>query len=201
VSFITIDGFPIDAAISEDHTFDSDVTDHPVETGSEITDNIQPKPIQVTLDCLVSDTPIGPIAEARGDIDTNGQLILRPSSDAYALMIGIRDKREPVTIATSLQVFENMALVSLSVPRNAQNGESLRFKAVFKQIKYITNLRTTVPVAVPRCMTKEQIGNKSAKENKDVKAKKRTAAKHIVDALDVNGAVKSFGSFVNRGGD
>ncbi len=194
---IMIDGYTIDAAISEDHSFDADVTDHPVETGADITDNIQAKPIQVTIDALVSDTPIGPLQASR-DNDGNDP----PSRNAYATMLAIRDQRKTVTITTSLAVFENMALTSLSVPRNAQNGEALRFKAVFKQIRFITNLRTTVRVAVPRAATKKELGAKAAKDDKNNKAKKRSAAAHLVDmfAGDNNNVVQGFGQYVNRGG-
>ena len=168
--FIQIGDYVIDAAINEDHSFDSDVTDHPVETGADITDNIRAKPVQVTLDCVVSDTPIGAVASLRGNTDDNGQPLYKPSSDAYATMIAIRDARLPVTIVTSLATFENMALVSLSVPRNAQNGDALRFKATFKQIKFITNDRTTVRVADPRAATSVSKGALSAKDEAAQKA-------------------------------
>lgn len=209
--FISIDDYPIDCAVNEDHSFESDVTDHPVESGSSITDNIQSKPIQITLDGLVSDTPIGAMATQRfnsGDTGDQGQLLYKPSVDAYQRMIGIRDAREPVTIVTSLGTFDNMALVSLSVPRNAQNGEALRFKAVFKQIKIVTNLRTTVPVSVPRAAAKTSLGNKPGEENKDVTAKGNpngaSVLHRFIDWKTDGKAKQTIGAFarkVSNGGD
>ena len=197
---ITINGYIIDLATSEDHSFDSEVTDHPVETGADITDNIQAKPIQVTLDCIVSDTPIGAIAAARNSLDPNQPLFV-PSSDCYAHMIAIRDARQPVTIVTSLGTFTNMAMTSLSVPRSAQNGESLHFKAAFKQITFVTNLRTTIRVAVPRAATKKDLGNKPTTPNATAKVGNRSAAKHLVEILGQGDIGKVVGNLVNTGGD
>src|SRR5690606_1988974 len=99
--------------------------------------------IVVTLEGIVSDTPIGTLAALRGED-------VRPSDDAFARLLAIRDAREPVTIETSLRVFENMVLQSLSVPRSAQTGDALRFRATFQQIQLVTNERTMIEVAVPR---------------------------------------------------
>ena len=62
---IIIDDFLIDCSISENHTFDSDVTDYPVESGSNISDNIRPLPLVVEIEGVVSNTPIGLIADNR----------------------------------------------------------------------------------------------------------------------------------------
>jgi len=176
---ILINGYVIDMATSEDHAFDSEVTDHPVEIGADVTDNIQAKPITVTIDCIVSDTPIGSVAAARNSLDPD-QSFFVPSSDCYAHMIAVRDAKQPVSVTTSLGTFANMAMVSMSVPRNAQNGESLRFKVTFKQIKFVTNSRTTIRVAVPRAAAKKDLGNKATTPNNTATAS-RTALAHIFD--------------------
>lgn len=142
---VMIDNFLIDCSLNEEHAFESEVTEYPVESGSNITDNIRPKPIVVTMECLVTNTPIGFLAQSRGAGSGNPS---DPADDAYELLQKIRDKREPISIRTSLRTFDNMVLKSLSVPRAPDRGDALRFTAVFQQIQVVTNKRTR-RVAVP----------------------------------------------------
>jgi hypothetical protein len=157
--YIIIDGFLIDCSLSENHTFDSDVTDYPVESGSSVSDNIRPLPIQVDIEGLVSNTPIGLMREKRASPDATDRTFLlqltrdilgvasRPTDDAYALFERIRDAREPVTITTSLRTFDNMVMQSLAIPRG-DHMDHLRFQAKFKQIITVENKRT-IRVSTP----------------------------------------------------
>jgi len=162
-----INGFLIDATLVQDHNLPSEVTSHPVEQGADLTDHILNLPIVVTMECLVSNTPIGLVANAR----SSGSL---PSEDAYGLMKKIRTDREPVTIESELGIFENMALRDLSLPFSADEGTgtvargtddaritgALKFRATFVQVEVVTNDRTTVEVSVPRAQKKVNRGNK-----------------------------------------
>src|SRR5262245_50543513 len=103
-----IDGVLIDCLLGVDHTFESDVTDYPVEDGSTLTNNILLKPAVVTMECLVSNTPIGQLADLRDKVS-------QPSDDVYEHLQKILTAREPVTIRTSLRTFTSMALKHLSV--------------------------------------------------------------------------------------
>jgi hypothetical protein len=149
---IIINDFAIDAAITEDHTFESEVTEHPVETGADITDHARAKPVQISLEGIVSNTPIGAVADLR----TEGTL---PSAEARALMRKIRDDREPITIVSTVRVYKNMMLLSLSESRSAETGEAYRFRATFKEVIFVTNARTTVRVSTPRAKKKVNRGH------------------------------------------
>lgn len=143
---LVIDGFEIDAEVTSDPAFDSAVTEHPVEDGANLTDHVRALPIVLSIEGVVTNTPIGTIAERRGDVDSDGTLVHLPADDALAWMLAIRDRREPVTVLTSLRSYDNMVMQSFSAPRNASTGDALRFKATFKQIVLATNERTTVLV-------------------------------------------------------
>ena len=47
-----------DVITSREHSGDTEVTDHPVETGPDVTDNVRPKPYEITLEAFVTATPI-----------------------------------------------------------------------------------------------------------------------------------------------
>lgn len=57
-TFVRIGRFVLDVSLSENHTYESDVTEYPVESGGSVSDNIRPKPIKVSIEGVVSDTPL-----------------------------------------------------------------------------------------------------------------------------------------------
>lgn len=179
-TFATIDGFPIDAALSEDHAFDSTVTDYPVEKGADISDNIHASPIVITMDCVVSDSPLGQVAVARaqqtasggiGNVISFGNKVAQSlpglggnpvpvtySIQAFAFLLALRNAKKLVTIRTSIGTFDNMVLTSMSVPRNKATGSSLSFKVTFKQIRLVTNQLTSIPTATPQGKAVHNLG-------------------------------------------
>src|SRR4051812_35027057 len=86
-----INGFYVDCLLSDNHTFDAEVTDFPVESGSTISDNIRNKPLVVAMECLVSNTPLGQLVTLRDQVN-------EPADAAYDMLLKVRDSRAPVTI-------------------------------------------------------------------------------------------------------
>lgn len=158
---VAIDGFLIDASVSEGHDYPSEVTKFPVEKGIGVTDNIRPEPIVVTLECIVSDSPLGRIALSR---EADSSLVAEagfdadpPSTRAYNHLLRIRARREPVLIQTSLRDFPSMALSGLSIPRKSGEGDALHFNTTFTQIEVVELARRTVQAA----QAHKSLGNRS----------------------------------------
>lgn len=159
---IKIDGYPIDLTLSEEFSADSDVSKYAIEQGAKRSDHIENQPEQLTMEGIVSDTPIGEIA---GDPTRQGLIDgATPSSDAFSRLRAIRARREPVLIECSLGRFEDMALVSLRVPKSKETGKALQFTVVFEKMNFVTNNRTTVRVAIPNGGGRDNLGNKESKE-------------------------------------
>ena len=154
---IVIGTYTIDAALTEDHSFDNEVTTHPVERGSDVADNVRAQPISISIEGVVSNTPIGPVVAVR---DTT----TLPSEDAFAFLRELRDSREPVDVQTSIRTYRNMVLQSLSVPVTARTGAALRFRAIFVQVEIVETERESVEVAVPRAENKKNRGAKTSPE-------------------------------------
>src|SRR5688572_9525100 len=122
MGLIRIDGFPMDLSLSEGHTFPGEVTRYPVESGADMSDHILDLPEEVTLECIVSDSPSGDVATdptrqlgevpADGLLDPNAPL---PSADALEHLREMKRRRRPVSIETSLGVFVSMACVEIVV--------------------------------------------------------------------------------------
>lgn len=160
---VYIDGYPMDLAISETHGFEASVTEHPVERGADMVDHVRARPIEIELECVVSDTPIGAIA-TDPTRQAEGQDAPLPSEDAYARLQAIRDARQPVTIETSLGTWTSMALVMLSVPRSRETTGGLFFTATFRQVRVVETQRVTVRTAQPNAKRTGRHGYRAGKK-------------------------------------
>lgn len=57
----------VDSCLEETHELTNTVTDHPVETGYNVSDHNRPNPDEVTLRCFISNTPLS-VAQAQTSI-------------------------------------------------------------------------------------------------------------------------------------
>lgn len=163
---IRIDNYLVDCTISEEPSYASEVTDHPVESGSDISDNIRTKPVEYNVEAIVSDTPRGVVALEPDRSPSAGAPL--PSKDAYDRLVVIHQTKKLVEIISPrFGKLINMALTKLSPPATKDTGKALHFTATFKQIKFITNNRTTVRVAVPSTGAKKDLGTLTAKPSTD----------------------------------
>lgn len=158
---ITIDGMVIDAALREEHSFEADVSEHPVESGADVTDHVRARPPVVSIEGIVSDTPLADdVIAAR----TAGET---PSVEARARLFDIWNRREPITVETTVAVYTNMVMQSFSITEDADTGEACRFRATLKQIRLVKNKRTTVRVASPSGSRKVNLGSRPSPEVTD----------------------------------
>jgi len=154
---VLIDGYPIDITTGETHTFPLEVTSYPVEKGADIADHVRAKPMKISLECIVSDTPIGAVAGHTTRRD--GSI---PSGVIYQKLLKMRQDGEPLVVSTSLDVFEDMVMSDLSIPRESGEPHQLRFKIEFTQFIFVTNNRTTVRVATPGGEGTKHLGERLA---------------------------------------
>ena len=165
----------LDCTVTETHTATSTVTEHPVESGANITDHIRPDPVQLSITGIVSDTPIGS-RQVQRSIEVGGASVQvtqqePPSSAtgfgraAWAKLDAIRTAAKPVKVVTRDKTYESMALVSLSVPKEAKTGGALYFTAQFKQVRIVYNRTTKVVVAkAPKSHKKQDTGKQPTAE-------------------------------------
>lgn len=154
----------VDAAIHEEHKSEAEVTAHPVEQGAAISDHIRRKPRELSLNGIVSNTPLHDLLSldrfdtgGRAEVAWENLLLLQAS----ATKPNATFKETPlVTIITTLATYENMALVSLSCPRDAQRGNVVEFTAMFREIFTVASEAIAVP-ETPR-PPKKALGNAAA---------------------------------------
>lgn len=127
----------LDVTLREDHTYSSRVTTYPVERGTNngfeiLSDHIINDPAVVTLEGIVTDTPLSLLA------------LSNRSVDAFNRLIEIHEKRELVTVVTGLKVYTNMAITLLNVPRDLRTGQSLKFTIEMQNVLLDTSVRIEI---------------------------------------------------------
>jgi hypothetical protein len=154
---IKIAGYPMDLALSEEFTFPGEMTSRPVELGPDVSDHIRDLPEEITLECIVSDTPIGDIARdpTRAGTDFSlreldpDELRPLPSIDALAKLRELKALRRPVPVETSLGTFTDMAILNIKVSRDANKSNGLFFTVDLAKFNFVVNRRTKVRVKTP----------------------------------------------------
>jgi hypothetical protein len=140
---------PIDVTISESHNLKQRVTDKPVEGGAIISDNIILLPTTIKINGVL-----------QGDFFSGLTL-----TDKFNALKELRKSREPFTLTTSLDVYENMFFDGeITIDRDASNSKAIVFTATLKQINIIESLTKQVPA-------------KSVAQSQDAKGKRSRAPK------------------------
>jgi hypothetical protein len=195
-----IDTIVLDATVSELHTIDSEITEHPVEEGAAVADHHRAKPDVITLEGIISNTPInrgqsrrvassfGESFETTADQDA---IAGQPgyAEQAYLALKDLRDTSKLVSVITPLRTYESMLLQTVTIPRNVKTGDALRFTAVLKQVRLVKNKTTTQTVAAePKAHKKTSTGKQSAKEltGGDGEAKRSSWARGLSDSAGLS---------------
>jgi hypothetical protein len=150
---VSIAGYILDLVETENHEKSADVTDHPVEDGADVSDNVRIKPDELTFtNAIVSNTPIGAALAARrlnSNVSVSGAPsagTLSPAQDAWNTLKGIFNARQTVEVVTGLEKYTSMILDKLTVVQTAKSAGGLIFTAHFKFVRIVANKRVTVAI-------------------------------------------------------
>ena len=150
-TFGGVAGIVIDASVSEEHVSIMDVTDNEVEEGVDVTDHARLKPAHLSLECVISDTPLGyaVIGNIQNVVRSVSTLFggNSRSIDAYNDLVALQKTALPFTVYTGLRRYKNMILTELTVPRTAETGGALHFKAVMREIRIVSAQKVSPELA------------------------------------------------------
>jgi hypothetical protein len=152
----SINGYPIDVVRQYRPRYASKTTDHPVEKDSDFTDNIQANPFEFSMDCVISNTPSGAIAN---DPTRQGTL---PAKDAWDAFVDIWTNRQPVPVVAPDGAYTNMVMDDLQKVMDPGSHGGLVFTVHFKKIVIVTNNRTTVRTALVGGGSQDHKGDRQA---------------------------------------
>jgi hypothetical protein len=132
----------VDASISETHMREADITDHPVEEGSDITDHYRARPRSLQLDGRVTSTPIETGFPGQTAINAVVSTVKGddPVKTAWDTFNGYVDEGTLVTVSTSLDEYPNVGITNFSAFRDASRGQVLDFSCSIKQLRIVSTL-------------------------------------------------------------
>lgn len=139
VSIIRDDGqtLTLDGTFREQWSQEQRATDHPIEDGSTVTDHLQPLPRSLTLDCSVTETPLGPVSGLTG-----AERVLA----ARDFLDGCR--QQVLSVVTSrFGTLENMALITWTY--NITSARSLPLTLRFRELEFAETGSVQIPADAP----------------------------------------------------
>jgi hypothetical protein len=165
----------LDAVITEKHSYTNEVSQYPVEDGSDINDNIRKLPAEITINGMVSNTPVDVLqannAEVIQKIDGGVEVKnlrrtevlnrVELAQDILLRISGRQIKGEPqdpelVTVITGLRVYQNMAITNLEIPRDITVGEAIKFDASLREVRKVSSESVEIPFASPDSVDRAQ---------------------------------------------
>lgn len=181
-----------DASVAETHNDEVEVTDHPVEDGSDVSDHMRKLPQTVILEGMISNSPLVFLASVQAPSPVIGDFT--PTFDrveaGYAKLREFQEAGVLVDVITSLRSYSNMAILSIAVNRAAPSGNILSFVLTLREVKIAKSLTVDLP-------TPEDVGNNSA-QNAGQKPKKKPTPKQTEKATStadrIASAIGLFGS-------
>ncbi len=174
----------IDAVVSESHSYSSEITEHNVETGADITDHSIMKPFKLSLSGVISDNPLDysladPLGLRASVFNQFDPTYTAPSKSAYLFFRDALDETALLTIYTGLEIYEDMLLESFDCPRSKTTAHSLKFSATFKQVTFVQSEEVDIPDEI---LTEPE--KTSSNKNKGKKNKKKLDAGKEAKAAD-----------------
>lgn len=140
---VKIDTVELDAAITEKHMAKVEITKHPIEEGANPTDHARLLPYAISVDGLLTNTPLGAeLRAARGvtsdrTTSTGAFGAAGPAQRSMAALEKIRTDRRAVTVVSDFRTYSNMLITSIDVPVDARTGEAIRFSISMEEIRFV----------------------------------------------------------------
>jgi hypothetical protein len=136
--------YVFDAVMDADHDQVLRLTEHPVQTGADISSHAYLMPATLVLSILMSDS-VGQYANETVDsniIGASASTKATPwsgnpskSVSAYQQMIALQAARVPLTVSTKLRSYVNMMISSIQSSEDYKTYGGVRMRVAFSQIR------------------------------------------------------------------
>lgn len=162
----------LDLILDEDHSKSAQVTENPLQDGRAISDGIFLELQEGSLTGLVTNHSVKRAEERAKQLDLQDSETLMAEAENYQLenrakqawvdLKAVMDAKQPVTIVTSLEVYDNVAITNISTERNGDSGDALEIKVSFRQILTVSLMEHEVTAQVQPKDMDSDINRKSA---------------------------------------
>lgn len=119
-----------DVIVSELHTDDVTVTQHPVDTGASISDHAFVQPAMLSVVFGWSDSSRAINSALDGSILQG----LETTKDVYDKLLDFKNARMPLRVSTGKRVYENMILTNIRVTTTVDTESSAIIEMTFQEV-------------------------------------------------------------------
>lgn len=153
--------FAADLTIEERHERSAEVTQHPIESGAQVSDHVILSPERVMLTGFVSDSGVAVLGSQPGS-----------TQSAFETLEAAWRKREPVSLVTGYKTYQDMVITRLNLPRN--RPESMRFDM---ELQHVTILSSEMGQLGEVESTSSGIGEPNNSQTADATATRNNAGR------------------------
>lgn len=131
--------FTSDLTISEEHRVQNQITDHKIEGGGNISDNVRLLPRSFSVTGLITDTPSG-LESLFIAPELINQLTQVPRRlQAYNTLKSLAISGALLDVTTSLEIYQNMIIEDWHVPIDVNTGRAIKFFITFKEAEFVSS--------------------------------------------------------------
>jgi hypothetical protein len=124
-------GLELDAIVLESPDYTATPTRSQVESGADITDHVTLSPEKLSIEGIVTNTPIGLFQSLKALTTQNA------AQDAFDFLLKLYTERQPFNFVGGFKVYEDMVITNFSPSRTPTTGGVLQFRMSMEQIRFV----------------------------------------------------------------
>lgn len=142
----SIGAIEIMASLEEIYTDTLQTTEHPIESGADITDHSFKRPSEVVISCGWSNSSFKSLSGSiEALFDGGGLNGADYVSGVYSQLLALQQSRIPFAVMTSKRQYDNMLIQSLRVDNDQKTSNVLMVQATCRQVIIVNTQATTLP--------------------------------------------------------
>lgn len=132
-----------DAVIEEQHESSVQLTQHPVEEVADVSDHAIERPARLVLTGVMTNTPaVSRLAQLVDPLAFKADR----AEEAYEDLLVVHRENARVDVLTTLQLYEDMLVTRIAVPRNAELGNAVEMRVELEQVRIVSSETVEAPV-------------------------------------------------------
>jgi hypothetical protein len=174
---VLIGDVPVDVLVDENVPLESDVTEHPVEVGSDISDHRRKRPRFLTLNCVFLDYDPGGVARTVSSV-RNGTFSTATWRQKRDRLVEMWQSDDLISVTLPEESFTDMQLLNIRPDRRPQSSNGYFFVIELKKMRRVSTETAfvdpeTVPKEVEARKTDDQTAADKRKQDTQNKGKKQ----------------------------
>lgn len=138
-----IKDMPFDLFISEKHSLQFRIGDHPLQDGSTVSDHVQQELQEVTIEGMFTNHSVkkgSSKKESSFKFDKEygsseiQQTVTNTALEKFEELKALAKKKEPVRLVCSLDTYPKMVITKLDYDRDEKSGSSIRFTMTLREV-------------------------------------------------------------------